>query len=273
MKVAGYCRSCLKGLVERTLALAGADENLLAECLALIEQFWETGATPPGIANRLLKLVRERTGVYDPYRLPKERELEQALGAVSHLEGLLPRTLEGVLKLSALGNSMDHFATGEYHLGGFEFRGELDKIEEAIYIKRKDVLIIGDNPGDFIFDLPLIHYLQGRGKRVHYAVKEHPVQNDLSIFDVERLGLRSMFANIISTGTDEVGIKKEDLRGEVRRLWEQDVPVIAKGMGNFETLSETDTERPVIHIMKVKCPAVSEAIGEKQGTYIASIRG
>ncbi len=99
------------------------------------------------------------------------------------------------------------------------------------------------------------------------------MQNDLSMVDVIKFNLRKMFDNIISTGTDEVGIRREDMKGKIKDLWEGDAVVIAKGMGNYETISEFHTERPVIYIMKVKCPTVGDAVNKKVGTYIAILGG
>ena len=182
-------------------------------------------------------------------------------------------TFEDAVRLSALGNSMDFFINGHYDLNNFKFAGTMDKIENTIYIKGKDVLMIGDNTGDFIFDMPLIEHLEKTGKQVYYAVREKPVQNDLSMEDIDRFGLHKTFGRIISTGTDEVGMKKEDLTGAVKALWESDAVVIAKGMGNYETISAFHNERPVIYIMKAKCPAVAHSIKQDEGTYIALTGG
>ena len=168
---------------------------------------------------------------------------------------------------------MDFFINGHYDLNNFKFAGTMDKIENTIYIKGKDVLMIGDNTGDFIFDMPLIEHLEKTGKQVYYAVREKPVQNDLNMEDVDRFGLHKTFGRIISTGTDEVGMKKEDLTGAVKALWESDAVVIAKGMGNYETISAFHNERPVIYIMKAKCPAVAHSIKQDEGTYIALTGG
>jgi uncharacterized protein with ATP-grasp and redox domains len=69
------------------------------------------------------------------------------------------------------------------------------------------------------------------------------------------------WARIISTGTGEVGINREQIRGVIKDLWEGGGAVIAKGMGNYETISQFDPGRSVIHIMKVKCSAVAEDVG------------
>jgi len=43
--------------------------------------------------------------------------------------------------------------------------------------------------------------------------------------------------------------------------------VIAKGQGNFETLSELDRE--VFFLFLVKCAAVADEVGEPMGTAMA----
>ncbi len=146
----------------------------------------------------------------------------------------------------------------------------MDKIKDLIYIKGKDVLMIGDNIGDFIFDMPLVEHLEKKGKArlLRSAGKACPERSS-AWRTLTGSGLKNMHSHIISTGTDEVGMRKEDLKGTVRELWESDAVVIAKGMGNFETISGFHNERPVVYIMKVKCPAVAHAVGQHVGTYIA----
>ena len=273
MKVQDCCLPCFKGLAEKTVTLSGGNGDLTSECFRLIEQLWEPDATPPAISNKLLKFIKEKTGTLDPYQSIKAQEFEEAARAFQEVHGRFKDSLEGAVQLSALGNSMDFFINGHYDLTNFNFVGTMDKIANTIYIKEKDILMIGDNIGDFIFDMPLIEYLEKNGKQVYYAVREKPVQNDLSMEDIDRFGLHKTFGLIISTGTDEVGMKKEDLNRTVKALWESDAVVIAKGMGNYETISAFHNERPVIYIMKVKCPAVADSIGQNEGTYIALTGG
>lgn len=273
MKIRECCRNCLKGLAKKTVALSGGDEQLLFHCFNMVDQLFCVEKIPPGISNRLLKYIRDKTNVYDPYGRLKQRELEEARLAFAHLKATFSDSLEDAVKLSAIGNSTDFFTPGEYRSERSNFNGDMDKITEEIYIRRKEVLILGDNVGDFIFDWPLAQFLARIGKTVYYALKEHPVQNDLSLPDVNRLGLQDMYQHIISTGSGEVGIRREQIRGLVEEIWEGNGVVIAKGMGNYETMSEYATERPVIHIMKAKCPAVAEALGVAVGTYIVMTGG
>jgi damage-control phosphatase, subfamily I len=273
MKLLNHCHSCLKGLVEKAVLLSHGEDEILFSAYAMIDDLWNTGRTPPEIANKLLLFIKGKTGAYDPYLPIKTKEVEEARKTISGLKEAFPRTLGGFIRLSALGNSMDFFCQDGYATQGFDFSGDIDKIEKEIYTKGSIVLLFADNVGELFFDMGLIRYLENLGKTVFYAVKEHPVQNDLSMPDVERFGLRKVFANIISTGTDEVGMKREDMQGRIKEFWESDGVVIAKGMGNYETMSEFQEERPVIHIMKVKCPTVAHAVSRMVGQYIAIIGG
>ena len=142
------------------------------------------------------------------------------------------------------------------------------KSKRRFILKKEMALILGDNVGDFFFDIPLIRFLEGLGRRVFYAVREHPVQNDLSMKEVAFYHLGKMHGTFISTGTAEVGITREQISGALKNLWEADGVVIAKGMGNYETISQFDPGRTIIHIMKIKCEAVAEDVGRPVGSYI-----
>lgn len=274
MKLLDYCFGCLRGLVEKAVALSDGDKPVLTHCYNVIDELWSKGRTPPEIANRLLRYIKKKTGVYDPYASIKEQEIQEAKRALRELKNTFPHSLEGALQFSALANSMDFFIdSGRYDIKGFEFFGHVDKIEKEIYNKGKEVLIFSDNVGEIFFDMKLIEFLEKSGKKVYYTAKEHPVQNDLSMADVIRFDLRKMFANILSTGTDEVGIRREEIKGKIKDLWEGNGIVIAKGMGNYETISEYHAERPVIHIMKVKCPTVGDALRKEVGIHIAILLG
>jgi hypothetical protein len=82
-----------------------------------------------------------------------------------------------------------------------------------------------------------------------------------------------MWEGIISTGTDEVGLRREEMTGVIEECWEDGSMIIAKGMGNYETVSEYDRQRPVVYVMSVKCRTVAGALGLKIGTYTALAGG
>jgi len=228
MKAIEYCIGCLSSLAEKTLQLSYCyNRNTFSHCCTIIENLFKQGKSPPGIANKLLKYIKSTTGVYDPFVFLKEKELRKAQKAFEQLPDRFSDSLEGVIKLSALGNSLDFFTDDAcgFDMTGFNFSGDMDKIENEIYIKNNDVLILGDNIGDFVFDIPLIGFLKSMGKYIYYAVKEHPVQNDLSMPDVLKYDFLKQFDNII-TCNDEVGIRLEDMRGKIKDLWDKEISLL-----------------------------------------------
>jgi damage-control phosphatase, subfamily I len=273
MKVKSYCFSCLKNLAKDVALLTKADAKLLDDCYALIERRYSAEACPPDIANEVLRTVRERTGVDDPYKQRKTEEFERALIAAPSISRSFSASLEGIVKCSVMGNSVDVFIEPDYNMERFVFWGTIEKIDDEIGRTGRHALIFADNIGEFLFDLPLIEYLQERGKEVFYSVKQAPAQNDVCLADVDRFGLRKWFSKFISTGAAGVGIRKEEMSDQVRGLWEGDTLVIAKGMGNYETISEFDHERRVVYMMKLKCPAVAESVNGSMGQYIAILGG
>lgn len=275
MKVTKYCKDCLIRIAEKTCLLSNGDRNLLNECFMVVEKLWNQGATPPAIANKIFKLIKDKTGVTDPYIEKKDKEVAIAKKTIEKLNHLFLDDLEGVLKFSAIGNSTDTFLesdTGIIDLDNISFYGDLNGIKKELMKTDRELLILGDNVSDFLFDIKLIHFLEKMGKEVFYAVKDAPVQNDLCMGDVFKYKFDKIFGNIISTGVDKVGIEKDDLKGKIKDIWEGNNTVIAKGMGNYETISEFNDGKTIIHIMKVKCHAVSEAISYPEGTYVAIVR-
>jgi hypothetical protein len=272
MKASGHCKGCLKDLARRAVALSGGGKGLVASAFHLVEALFDPERSPTEVSNRLLRYIKAETGVYDPFAQKKETEFRQALAASLRLKGFFPDTLEGALAASAFGNGGDFFTEHAYDPAHMEFECDVAKIERQVYINSK-IMVLGDNPGDLVFDLPLIRLLRREGKEVYYAVKEHPVQNDMSLPDAARLGAHNMWDAIISTGTNEVGIRREEMTGKVRECWEDGSMIIAKGMGNYETISEYDRGRPVVYVMAVKCRTVAVALGRKVGAYIAIAGG
>ncbi len=201
MKASSHCKDCLKDLARRVVALSDGSKGLVASAFHLIEAFFDPERSPTEVSNRLLRYIKAETGVYDPFAERKETEFRQALAASARLKDFFPDTLEGALAASAFGNGGDFFTEHAYDPAHMEFEGDVAKIERQVYINSK-IMVLGDNPGDLVFDLPLLRLLRREGKEVYYAVKEHPVQNDMSLADAARLGAHDLWDAIISAGTE-----------------------------------------------------------------------
>lgn len=270
MKVGNLCYQCIKDLAKRTLKLIGQEKEV-EEFEKIVDANFRSDITPPSIANKVLSCISERFKVEDPYERVKDLELKEAKKAYMNLKEYFREDLIGSLKLSAIGNSSDFFVDGNFSNSGNFFINNPEKIEKGIYSSR-NILIIGDNVSDFVFDLTLIDYLERMGKDIYYIVREKPVQNDLSVPDVKKYGFDKLFRNFLSTGTKEVGLKAEDIKGKIKELWNGDTFIIAKGMGNYETITEFACT-PVTYVMKVKCEEVARSTGYPLGSYLILYEG
>jgi len=120
-----------------------------------------------------------------------------------------------------------------------------------------------------LFDLPLLTFLSGKA-RVGYVVKESSVQNDLALGDLRLAGLRLPAEIIPSPAT--VGFYLDRASPQLRERFARADLVVAKGMGNYETLSELPQEGRFFYIFRAKCSPVARSLGVKLGDYVAMLR-
>jgi len=192
--------------------------------------------------------------------------------------------LRACLMVSVVGNIMDFGSTGGID-GPEEFepifqelidqgleRDDSDRIE-AVLDRPGTIVYLFDNCGETQLDKVLIRYLRSRGKRVVGVVRGEPILNDVTAEDAVRSGLDKELDRMLTTGTFYVGIDwsdvPEDLMEEIRNC---DM-VIAKGMGNFESLSDEDLPVPVAHVLRTKCRPVADSIGVPQDRNVVYVRG
>lgn len=231
-------------------------------------------ATAPAMAEAMHSIVREETGDDDPYRGVKDRDLEAALG----LEPMLwdyaatgSDPLRTALKIAATGNVMDSAIYSNLDIGGCVTaeldrpfaRCDLDALAADLESART-VLVVGDNAGEAVFDKILLARLGERG-HVTYAVRGRPIINDATLQDARTAGVDA-HATLMSSGCPAPGTVLEWCTEEFLDLfWGADV-VIAKGQGNFESLSAVD--RPVYFLLKAKCAMVAGNLGAGVGDYV-----
>jgi uncharacterized protein with ATP-grasp and redox domains len=141
------------------------------------------------------------------------------------------------------------------------------ELEKELEIS-KTVLYLADNIGEIVFDKILIEKIKEYDVDVTVALKEKPILNDACIEDALKIGLNKV-AKLTSTGTDSIGIIKDDVSPEFMDLFNKSDMVIAKGLGNYEGLGEMDLEdKPVYCLLNAKCNPVARDIGVNLGDNI-----
>ena len=231
--------------------------------------------SPPVLAQRIHRRLRELTGVEDPYRAAKDQQNRMALNFLHELKGEIGAAsdpLAMAVRLSIAANIIDLGAkTGlaeEDVLPALTRAvkepvvGDMEGFRKAVTQAHR-ILYLADNAGEIVFDRLLIEQLSPA--RVTLAVRGKPVINDATIADARAAGLHEL-VEIIDNGSDAPGTILADCsRDFTRRFTEADL-ILAKGQGNFETLS--DESRNIYFLFKVKCPVIAAQVGLPAGTHV-----
>ncbi|AMK14542.1 hypothetical protein AUP07_1509 [methanogenic archaeon mixed culture ISO4-G1] len=287
MRVHTDCVPCLmKRVLFQSRLSDGADEKGSVECsLKAFAEGFDYSKKSVDLATEVHAASYSKLGK-DPYHELKVRADAVAEGfmdlAQRHVDAAEDK-LRACLMVSVIGNIMDFGSTGgisspeefEPIFGKLMEQGlgldHSDRIE-AILDRSGTIVYMFDNCGESQLDRILIRYLRSRGKRVVGMVRGEPILNDVTMDDAIRSGLDRELDRILTTGTFYVGIDwsnvPEDLMEEIRNC---DM-VIAKGMANFESLSDERLPVPVAHVMRTKCKPVADSIGMPTDINVVYVR-
>jgi uncharacterized protein with ATP-grasp and redox domains len=271
------------GLARQAAAQArGHDSRFLSQTEAVAREILadaeRRGLTSPDAGNRILRDVRIRSGVSDPYAEFKAREMAQARKVFSLIKGTLRDDLRYCVNLAALGNSIDFFTDPEKTLseipnqvqkGAFFFHDDIDRLESVLSEGPGLVLYLSDNAGEIYFDQPLYRYIQERAGRVVLVVKGGPSLNDVTRAELRADDLKEGFSEVADTGTDGVGIDWKHVSKEFLDLIGQADLIVAKGMANFESLSAKALSAPVFFLFKAKCQPMQDYLKAPGESYWA----
>jgi len=230
---------------------------------------------PPLLAALFYRWLHEKAGGVDFYQPVRERFNRLVLDLLPELERRIDASADPVaaaLRFSIAGNMIDFGINGgvteEEVLKGIEhafqapFYGNIDDFRHAIRQAHK-ILYLADNAGEIVLDRLLIERLPK--DRVVLAVRGCPVINDATMADAEAVGLTSL-VKVIDNGSDVPGTAVSQCNHEFQRCFSEADLIIAKGQGNFETLSEEPGN--IFFLFTVKCPVVSAEVGLPVGTQV-----
>lgn len=180
--------------------------------------------------------------------------------------------LEAAVRLAIVGNLLDLGAktqlSEEAVLAAFEealnepLLGSIEALADAIRTARR-ILYLADNAGEIVFDRDLLAQLPVGGFTV--AVRGGPILNDATLVDAEETGM-TVLGEVMTNGSDAPGTLLEDCSAAFRSRFAEADLVIAKGQGNFESLSRV--AKPVFHLLKVKCEVVAKALRCRRGSLV-----
>lgn len=280
------CIPCFLHQSLEAARMATHDETVHTKVMKKVMGFLETmdfTCSPPEISREVHRIIKQTTGVNDPYMLVKKNANEQAKKQHSVLDKMIRTSDDPLLmavKVAIIGNVIDFGTMNRFNIE--EMVKTLSKIPfhsqgYSLFKKRlehtQSIIYLADNTGEVIFDYLLLKELSTLNKDITYVVKSTPIINDATKED-------ALFAEIDTLATIIEGDEGNDFSapGMVlsyasssfkEALVKTDM-VISKGQGNYESLSALDRE--VFFLLMIKCPLVARDIGIDVGTMVLKVR-
>jgi len=291
LKVELRCISCILNRGYLQIQDATDDKPLqfktLSAVLSFLAEEFKPTANPAYLGTKRDRLIRKMTGNPDPYKQKKQLSNQKALEVLPIAKSIVSKETSPELRfrkacLSAIvGNIMEFdlpdnpfkFTDLEKLIQQAENDLALDEIPQIFNKakKAKTVLYLTDNAGEIALDTLLVQELKNLGVHVTVAVKDGPILNDATLEDAQIVGMDKVADEVISTGSDAVGLFPSECSDEFLDVYNSVDLVVAKGMGHAETL--TELELPVLHalLLRTKCSTVANHFKVNTGKNIAKL--
>ncbi len=284
MRLNQGCTDCLISRVEYESRLCIDDPMRVAEivdaCRDLLGRIIADPVPAPVIASQVHRLAYRMIGDDAPYRSLKRGNNEDAAAVCRKVRGDLS-TFHDLALASVIGNTLDYGSKAHTVTDNFveffrrEFAAGLSVDDtEAIEALTSRVVYLADNCGEIVFDTLLADHLKKTGSHVTFAVRGAPILNDATIEDAVALGLDRRVDLLTGTtdGIAELGLNRELAPPPLADALDRATLVIAKGMANYESLSDERDLPPVAFLMSVKCGPIGADIGIPVGSRVALLR-
>ncbi len=228
--------------------------------------------SPPANAATIYREIAQITGCEDPYYNKKIENNEQALKIVSCLRQEIrgkDQELSSAVRFAIAGNIIDYGAFEKFDIAAALEHSRTAQLavdhfayftEELNSLKKGSTLLyLADNCGEIVYDSLLIENLYHQGFEIVIAVKDGPIINDALVEDALFAGL-DKYGRIITNGCRHPGTELDECSELFLDTFSSADMVIAKGQGNFESLSEVD--RPIFFLLTLKCPVAARHMSE-----------
>lgn len=263
--------------VRKTTDDAKIHDKVLSETINLMTKYKQY-RNSPDLAREIHKIIREQTGIEDPYAEIKEKDLNAAKGIYSYLKEFIQskdNSLYWALKIAATGNNIDAAIYSNIDVKKC-IENELEKefsicdieIMEKKLQAASNILVIGDNTGETIFDKIMIESFPNIN--ITYGVRSESIINDVTEKDAVASGLDQV-SKIVPTGCGAPGTILEDCSDEFIDIYNKSDIIISKGQGNYEALSEEKGN--IFFLLKAKCPMISQKLNVNLNEYIFKYGG
>ncbi len=287
MKVGSECGYCLMHRGHKIIQRSTNDEKKRVEAmtglLQMLGERYEPNAVPSFIGAERCRVIKDSTGCDDPYADLKAKSNTLAVEILPQMTDYVDKQPEAkrlyaALKVACIGNVIEfdvpgHSADIKEALKGLEEGFYIDDTEKLKKLLKpgKKILILADNAGEIAFDRLVVRELQRIGCIITVAVKAGPSLNDALMEDAEAVGMTEEADNVITTGADSIGINLAETSEEFNTHFYGSDVIIAKGMANWETLTEVPAPCPLMYVLRTKCEPVARTLNAPLNVNIARL--
>jgi uncharacterized protein with ATP-grasp and redox domains len=285
MKVGSRCGYCLIHRGYKIINMSTDNEEIRREAmhqlLQMVGKQYNEQAVPSIIGAERCRIIAKVTGCKDPYKDLRKQSNQRALELLPEMKQIIHATpkeqrLKIACLISCLGNVIDYDVPGNNSdlddaLNFFDDGFYIDDVDEFKKRIEEDskVLFLTDNAGEIAFDTLVVNELKNLRCNVTVAVKGGPSLNDALMIDAEQVGMTELANEVITTGTDAIGIRLDESPDSFKtRFFSADL-IIAKGMANWETMTETPAPCPMLFLLRTKCEPVANSVEAPEHQNIA----
>jgi uncharacterized protein with ATP-grasp and redox domains len=290
MKIQTECIPCLLKRILFEAEHSTNDEVLrhktMKNACKLLAELYDPNVASCNIATKVHKLAYDTLGDKDPYKelkIQANMAAEKLIPRVEELIEISDDKLRMTMLCSIIGNMMDFGIDGasnkpEMLLDIFEKtlsedigHDDYDQVKEILK-KSKNVMLFTDNCGEIVFDKILCRELKKFNPNMFLTVvvRGEAILSDATMEDALEYKLDEESDEILTTGCFTVGVDFEKLPDKVSKRLDESEIIIAKGMGNYETFSETDY-KPIAYLMRTKCSAIAKSAGVPQNINVIKL--
>ena len=229
------------------------------------------------VATQVHRETYRLLGTKDPYSVLKKKSNDVALEVYPFAEKFVRSSkdpLRAAFLCSILGNVLD-FGIGAGYDDPARLKKEFKNLLKeglghddtrrikTLLKKSEKVVYLGDNCGEIVLDRLALEELKKFDIDLTLVIKEEPILADATKKDISALGMERIVDRIVEAPGFAVGIDLDSLNGKFGKTMRNADLIIAKGMANFESISETDLA-PVAYLLRTKCSPVANAMGLKK---------
>jgi uncharacterized protein with ATP-grasp and redox domains len=278
MKINLKCLQCNIGQIIKVADIVDATENQKEWAARAVFEYLKDidfSKSNPEIMSGTWKIITKGFDNEDPYkdiRIYYNNALMEVYDDIKKLVESSENRFKSGLMMAVTGNLIDFGANHNFsidllieklHMLESDNCLEIDHSDNLYekLLNGKSLLYIGDNCGEIVLDKIFIEEIQREFPQieVYFSVRGEPILNDVTMMDANMVRM-SEVANVIESGDGAPGTVLSQTSAEFKKLFDNADVIIAKGQGNYESLSDVKREGLFLTLM-AKCPVVSDCVG------------